>query len=309
MPELISNNAAVISSPKAAALYFDRIFPLPGRPEHIVETTDLLTNPRADTVVLESVSGCAEIVGHVQRAIATLSEEELRERVRRTGGPRFSTAAEQMMYNASCQCNIVGSMELVLSEIPEGESPEAPRASGRKTGGALVKLLNLGLVDASQASWDQIIEFRRDEAARLAFIRMREFLFRPNSPDAEMSLADRLALQMQEYQLASRKHGFEPVAAAIDVLLNSQNLMKCVAAGILSSAAVGSASAVAVAGTCLGFDCARAVLTGRRKLFDSEEAMTKHPANWVFLARNALTPGNPVPEPGLLTRLWRRMSR
>jgi hypothetical protein len=132
-----------------------------------------------------------------------------------------------------------------------------------------------------------------------------------------------------DYELQSKKHGFETRIAAWDVLLNSQNLIKSAGAGVLgflvskgaAVTAIGAATtgpaavvaASALAGTALAFDVGRALIANQRKITESEVVLGQHPANWVFLAQNALDPQSTKAseavgareQAGVLTRLWR----
>ena len=152
--------------------------------------------------------------------------------------------------------------------------------------GVLVKLFNLNLVDCTTASWPQILDFREDKKAQVAFARLRDFLFASCADMPIEQLQARLSTIIEDYELQSKKHGFETKAAAWDVLLNSQNLIKSMAAGGLglllskgaAAAAIGIAAAPvvpaavaasALAGTALAFDVGKAVIANKAQAYRS----------------------------------------
>ncbi len=109
----------------------------------------------------------------------------------------------------------------------------------------------------------------------MAFAQLRDFLFTFMSRLFAAKLQqDRLAKLLYEYELRGREHGFKPVAAACDVLLNSQNLIKLAGAGILGAVTGGmagiplAATAAGASGAALVFDCARAAIASKRALLE-----------------------------------------
>jgi hypothetical protein len=292
--------AVVIASPKVAALYYDRIYPLPGRPEHVEETAELLSQPdrKIATLLTEPPSEYREFFHEVVSMLQQLSPSELQDKLATTqsSGPCLSDPVEQAMYYASCQCNLAASMELVLSEVL---SP--PKTSKKKRGIAndfpvLVHMTNLNIVDPSSCSWDQILEFRKDPEARAAFIRLRDFLFTSCEDMPVSRLGDRVASLLNEYEEKRKQHGFEVQAAAWDVVLNSQNFLRALCAGALGvtvtqlgATASTPVLATSLTGLAIVFDVARATIVRKRKLIEGEVFLSRHPLHWAFLARRELS--------------------
>jgi hypothetical protein len=304
--------AAVIANSKAAALYYDRIFPLPGRSEDIADTYELLSRPaeQIQTLLTETPDNCRQIIQTLQRLLEKLGDDEVRQRYADRAVPKFSCPGELAMYSAAANCGIVGKMELVLSEIPPGGSKTVRRKNSHSS--VLVKMINLNVVDASRASWEQILEFRDDPDARAAFCRFRDFLFESCSELSSEQLEDRINSKLDNYVTVAKKHGFSLQSAAVDVLLNSQTLIKVLCAGALGLAltklvdgATCPQVASAMVGTALTFDVGRAAIAHKRELLEREVALRDHPANWVFMAKNELETRAQKPEPlGILSRLW-----
>ena len=305
--------AVVVASPKLAALYYDRILPVPGRPEYIREAYELFELPEERTKPLldgdDDPYGWREIVD-VLAKVSMTSQEELAEKhpaifSEESDLPRFRLPGEQAAYWAVCRCIDASKMELVLSEPP---ITKAHRLRGRRRArqSTLLTLVNLRLVDASAASWDQILEFRQDNAARAAFVKMRTFLFESSARTSTSDLSDRVVALVDDYEQSVRKHGFEARAAGWEVLLNKQILIDALSMGGLGAQLGGPFLGATAAGMALTFDCGRAVLTAKRKLLESERVLGTHPANWIFMARSALSQPQESEQRGLISRIWRR---
>lgn len=100
--------------------------------------------------------------------------------------------------------------------------------------GALV-LSGLALVDASKASWEQIIEFRKDVDSCRKLRNLR--LFFQNSYQGKTSsyVVDDLSRRIDEYDSARKRMGFEAVTGSISALLDAKSLQAAAAAGIAAS--------------------------------------------------------------------------
>jgi hypothetical protein len=308
--------AAVIASPKVAALYYDRIYPLPGRPEHINETAELLTQPDHKTAALltEPPSEYRQFFSDIVSMLKQLSASELRARLLKVqhSGPTLSDPVEQAMYYASCHCNIAASMELVLSEVlsPLKTVQKTQASTGSSV---LVHMTNFNMVDPTSCSWDHILAFREDPDARAAFGRLRDFLFTSCSQMPSSRLKDRIDSLLHEYEIKRKQHGFEARAAAWDVLLNSQNLVRALVAGALGATVsqLGAAGATPIlasslTGLAFVFDVSRAAIVHKRKLVDGDVFLSRHPMHWAFLAQRDLTPAESFDQlsqsKGLLSR-------
>ncbi|MDB5050379.1 MAG: hypothetical protein JWO30_3450 [Fibrobacteres bacterium] len=322
MNSLNKREATVIASPKGAALYFDKIYPLPGRPEHILETEELLDcdEEKVSTILTESASDYRDFFEDIMGMFKNLSADELNLRISKLdfSGPRLSDPREQMMYYASSRCNISASSELVLSEVLSDYNPEKSSTKFRKISkpaqSVLVQLTNLNLVDASGCSWEQIFSFREDQSARDAFVRMRDFLFRNCSNMTSGQLQDHIASLLYEYESKRKQHGFEARAASWDVVLNSQNVLRTACAGALGvtvsqlgSPGERASLATALTGVALVFDVSRALIQHKRKLIEGEIFESRHPMHWAFLAKKQLSIDLPlqVAAPGFFSKLKR----
>lgn len=114
----------------------------------------------------------------------------------------------------------------------------------------VITLTGIELINATTASWEQIIEIRSDLEARLKLQRLRAFLTKNYLGKTRTYIEDDLARALADYDQARRKHGFDTVVSSISVLLDSGNLQAAIAAGIgaalFGGPWVGLSSAVAV---------------------------------------------------------------
>ncbi|MCX5889368.1 MAG: hypothetical protein NTY36_07935 [Deltaproteobacteria bacterium] len=92
---------------------------------------------------------------------------------------------------------------------------------------------NIGIVDEDKLEWSQVMEFRKDLNARKKYRRMIHWL------DTEMVgrpanfIADRIAIKLEDYEWALKKHGIEAVTGCLSRIIDP----KFIAA---SSVAMGS---------------------------------------------------------------------
>ena len=99
-------------------------------------------------------------------------------------------------------------------------------------------LTNVQLIDASAASWEQILEVRRDRECRTKLRNLKLFLYTNYKDKPAAFIEDDLARRVEEYHRACREHGFRTCLSTLSATVNSKDLLTSAAAG-LSAAFLG----------------------------------------------------------------------
>lgn len=109
-------------------------------------------------------------------------------------------------------------------------------------------LSGLRLIDVSKASWEQIVELRRDTESVKKLRNLRLFFFNNYQGRSVSYVADDLAKRIDDYDRVRQGMGFESVLGSLEVLLNSKALHAAATAGLiagfLGGPVVGVSSAV-----------------------------------------------------------------
>lgn len=114
----------------------------------------------------------------------------------------------------------------------------------------VIRLCRLPLIDADSASWEQIIELRSDREARTRLQRLRAFAQTNYQGKPASFIEDDLSARIDEYELTSKKHGFELVTGSLTTLLDSTNI-QATAGAALAAAFVGGQIAALSAAVCI----------------------------------------------------------
>ena len=114
----------------------------------------------------------------------------------------------------------------------------------------VVRLCMLPLIDTTRATWDQILEIRSDSEARVRLQRLRAFAETNYQSKTITYIEDDLSSRIEEYERASRKHGFDLVTGSLSTLLDSSNL-QATAAATLAAAVLGGPVLAASAAACI----------------------------------------------------------
>jgi hypothetical protein len=88
-----------------------------------------------------------------------------------------------------------------------------------------VKLMNMGIVDTSNVTWEQIVEIKQDESAVKKLRNFRLFAYENFNGKSMSYISDRIDQKMDEYELACKKHGLELVSSSVSMLLDSKSLL------------------------------------------------------------------------------------
>lgn len=120
-----------------------------------------------------------------------------------------------------------------------------------------VLLSGLELTDASTASWESILEFRRDPESKAAFGRLRRFICENYEGREPAFVEDSLADLLERYERARRRWGWGAALGSLAVLLSEDNLgyvaslFECLTSGREISALATAGFAATVAGVGL----------------------------------------------------------
>jgi len=112
--------------------------------------------------------------------------------------------------------------------------PEDIESSDSNSYSALV-LSDLSLVDASKASWEQILELRKDPDARSKIRNLRLFFHNNYANQSAAYIADDLHRRIDEYNLARKRLGFETATGSISALLDAKSLQAAATTGIAAA--------------------------------------------------------------------------
>jgi hypothetical protein len=133
-------------------------------------------------------------------------------------------------------------------------------------------IVDVGLVEEGELSWEQVLEFRQDADSRIKyrrFVRWIDDELKSGSPDEVVEL---MQLRLDDYHWALRKHGIKTSIGALSCLLEPKFIGASTAA-IVAAAATGGASwaSFVAASLVLG----RSGLEFGTRLVDSVDALRR----------------------------------
>lgn len=201
-----------ITRPKSAALFADRVWSV-GNPEEDSEVTfgwevpmDVRWRALFDLGVMEaeadgSISEIRSAPGEATESFVTWLGEVSRDLAadyRRRGAnvsPLYdSAAARDAEYKAGDQPVILAIVDGVM------------------------------VVDENALAWDQVLEFRRDSEARVAYRRLVHWLDGELIGKSAVFIADEIAARLERYDWAVRKHGIETLAGTLERMVDPRLL-------------------------------------------------------------------------------------
>jgi len=203
--------AVTLDKPKTGALFFDRVWYAPGMsggpPDEVTVfgATDVEVWPLVVTLALQPPSPLSW--ARVERVFGT-----------------DTIISELWAQKAPAAKNISDSLFLAhrFKAVPMYESADACARDYHlgDTEVIVATIEKLGLVDEARLDWQQVLDFRNDQQARVKLRRMRHWL------DSELEgrpisyVADALATRLDDYEWAPKKHGIETVTGSLSDLLD-----------------------------------------------------------------------------------------
>ena len=97
-----------------------------------------------------------------------------------------------------------------------------------------LSLANIPVIDAQDASWSQIEEFRKDEKSVKNLRRLKLFFHKNYIDKPKTFVEDDLSVMLEDYQNSIADWGFTSKTGAISTLLTSKSILSGAAAGVVS---------------------------------------------------------------------------
>jgi hypothetical protein len=151
-----------------------------------------------------------------------------------------------------------------------------------------ISLLSLKLVDAENVSWQQLLEFRQDPAARKSLRRLRLFAFENYSGKPKDFIRDDIHTRISDYEVAVRKWGFETKSGVITALLDSKIVRGGLVASGLSALFHEPLAAIASAAVPVAIQLGRIALDIRKQQFALRDVMKDNPVSYIVDANQKL---------------------
>lgn len=153
---------------------------------------------------------------------------------------------------------------------------------------AVVSLTDLDIVDEDQLSWEQVLEFRKDEDSKLKYKKMVHWLDKEMIGKSRFFIEDEIALKLEEYENSLTKHGIRTVLGTISESLDGKYLAG--ASGITGSFALAGHPTLGVlAGTGLVVGRVAVKLAHTLLDIDDKERGPNSEISWVYEVKKELS--------------------
>jgi hypothetical protein len=148
-----------------------------------------------------------------------------------------------------------------------------------------ITLSNLQIVNVANTSWEQIVEFRKDEESAKALQRLRVFLYETCKDKSTAYIEDKINTELDNYHIAVNKHGFELLTGSLTTLIDSRNIIAAsatvIAGALVGTPLIGITSAVAL-------EIGKLAIQISRDLHTMRELKRDHPLAYIIKAQDRL---------------------
>ena len=150
---------------------------------------------------------------------------------------------------------------------------------------AALGLSGIPLADASRASWEQILEVRKDPDARAKLRNLRLFFHNNYQGKPTSFIVDDLGRRLEEYSATRKRLGFESATGCISSLLDAKSLQAAAATGIAAAFVGGPLAALSSA---VFVELGSVALEFSRKRFAIQEFENAHELAFLIEAKKAI---------------------
>ncbi len=233
--------AITITKDKTAALCYDRIW-LNGQEDSKGEIIPKEVRCFGGTEPELEVCAVVEYGTEVITEIFSSEEREMRSKVARLTKKVPSTKARQALtfFKKYLLSDIDAAFELMIRNISKTFStkykiPMIPVFSSEEKRDrqyhegekevVIVSLANLNIVDENEITWEQVLEFRADKENRGKYRRFIHWLDEEMVGKSQAFIEDAIALKLEAYEEAIKKHGIKTIVGTVDKALDSKCLL------------------------------------------------------------------------------------
>jgi hypothetical protein len=151
-----------------------------------------------------------------------------------------------------------------------------------------ISLVSLKLVDTENVSWEQLLEFRQDSAARSSLRRLRLFAFENYEGKPQDFIRDDILTRISDYEDAVRKWGFETKSGVLTALLDSKIVQGGLVTSGLTALCHEPLAAIASAAVPVAIQLGRIALDIRKQEFAWRDVMRNNPVSYIVDANEKL---------------------
>jgi hypothetical protein len=152
----------------------------------------------------------------------------------------------------------------------------------------LICLCNLKLIDTTKASWEQILEFRKDEESRRALRRLRLFLVSNYQDKDATYIRDDIEQRVDDYEATVRKWGWETTIATLSCILSSKSLIASAGAALMCALMGRPELVVAAIGSEAVIETGRVAIELARRRLEIADIKRIHPVTYLITAKKSV---------------------
>lgn len=171
-----------------------------------------------------------------------------------------------------------------LESVPVVVLPGMVRPDSTEHSDVAISFASLKLVDTENVSWEPLLEFRKDPAARNGLRRLRLFAFENYAGKSEDFIKDDILTRISDYDDAVRKWGFETKSGIVTALLDSKVVQGGLVTSGLAALCHEPLAAIASAVVPVSIQLGRIALGVRRQRFALRDVMRNNPVSYIVNA-------------------------
>jgi hypothetical protein len=261
LPPSDDSLAVTITSPKTAALAFDRVYRIPHAQDAVPSELGFYgaSIGELNTWAFTLAAWAAREIG-----LWTPELHSLLEKV--DASPDARTALRELAESVS---SVVGRQPTPLykdSGARDKEFPPGPQLL------VLAAISDMALVDEAAITWQQVVEFREDYDAVTKYRRLVRWVDAELATRSAAEVQDEIALRLDDYDFAVRKHGLQARLGALSSILDPR-FLGASSAAVAASALAASPFWAILAGTVL--TVGKAAVTFKTAQLDGEVDLRK----------------------------------
>jgi hypothetical protein len=166
-----------------------------------------------------------------------------------------------------------------IASLPDNDDTSKP---------AILTLANLKLIDASNASWEQIIELRKDPTAKIKLRKLRLFAYENYNGKSKNYIEDDIHSKIYEYENTAKKFGLEIFQATMNNVIGSKMFTGVVTGSILSTIFAAPPISIITASAGAIIELGQITLEFKKQKYEFQNLIKDNPTSFITYYKEKL---------------------
>ncbi len=166
-----------------------------------------------------------------------------------------------------------------FASLPDDNNLEQP---------GILTLSKLNLIDPSNASWEQLVEFKKDPDAKAKLRKLRLFAYENYEGKSKNYIEDDISTKIYDYEKTAKKFGFDMLQATINNVVNSKLFTGMATGSLIATVFAQPSMSIFAVSTGIAIEIGQFGLEFKKQKYELQSLLRDNPASFIIYSKENL---------------------